>query len=207
MEGRGRLREQPGVRRRVHVRPVVERVRVAGPLHPVVARPAAVRLNRPAADHRERPPELVQLCVVDQVATLDHRVGCERVDRAYCACQHLRGQRLLRAKGRAEGCSQAGQERHACRGLGVEHVSIGHVRERREHGARGRAWGELGAVDQGQPGTGTQHAAAGLIAPRALKRGAARRDRAEAPRGGFLADALAHAARVRHHPSERKPRP
>ena len=80
VEGRGRLREQPGVRRRVHVRPVVERVRVAGPLHPVVARPAAVRLNRPAADHRERPPELVQLCVVDQVATLDHRVGCERVD-------------------------------------------------------------------------------------------------------------------------------
>ena len=172
---RGRRLEQSGVAGRVEVGPVVERVRIAGLLDPVVAGRAASGIDGAAGQHRERSRELVGLRVVDQVAALDDRAGRERADGAHRACQDVGGQRLVRAEGRGEGRSEPGQERDAGRRLGVEHVRVGDVGERCEHRDRRSPRSKVGAVDQRDAARHAQDAAPGWVAPDALERRAARR--------------------------------
>ena len=72
-------RQQPRMLRSVEVGAVVERIRVARQLDAVVAGRGR---TTPAAERGQRPPELVALVVVDQVAALDDRVRAQRPDRA-----------------------------------------------------------------------------------------------------------------------------
>ena len=103
--------EETGMPGSVEIRAVVEGIRIARELDPVVA----ARVNQPTAQHAHRPGKLIALVVVDQVAALDHRVGPERPDRADGAVQHLGGQRLLGPEGRLERIAEPVQERDAGR--------------------------------------------------------------------------------------------
>ncbi len=67
--------EQTGVAGRVEIGAVVERIGVERRLHAEVAAAATSGADRSAVERGERVRELVCLVIVDQVTTLDHRIG------------------------------------------------------------------------------------------------------------------------------------
>jgi hypothetical protein len=108
-----RGRQRPRMARRVVVRPEVERVRVAGGLHAVVAPGAAVRAHDAALQHPDRRLELVLLRGVDDVARDHHRLGPLACQPSHGGVEHLGGERLLGPERRVERRAQAVEKRHA----------------------------------------------------------------------------------------------
>ena len=134
--------------RRVDVRAVIERIRVEGGLDAVVAIWPAAGVHDAAVQHGERVGEFVALVVVDQVAALDHELRTECADGVGGAREDPRRQGLLGAERRLERSTEAVEERDPCGRRGVEHVGVGDVGERCNHGDGRGAPAELGPVDQ-----------------------------------------------------------
>src|SRR5919201_1442076 len=100
----------------VQIRPVVER--------PRVARFPATGVYASTMKRGERGLELIVLRVIDEVASLDDRVGLNRIDRPYCAGEDLHRQRLLGAERRGERAPQSIEERPPRRRLLVQNVRV-----------------------------------------------------------------------------------
>jgi hypothetical protein len=160
--------------RRVDARPVDQRIRVAGRLHAVVAGGAAVGVDPPAAQHRERHVQLVLLRVVDHITGLEHGGGMQPVDGRDHAREDERRQGLLRAERRRERRAQPVEHLDPRRGLLVRDVRVGQLCEDGEPLDRSRGVGELGAVGHRLGGADLQPAVAVRIDPRAHPRGAGR---------------------------------
>ncbi len=101
--------------------------------------------------------------------------------------QHLRRERLLRAEGRLERDPEAVEERDPRRGLRIEDMCIGQVRDRRQNADRARGGPELGPPPQRLARRRDEHSGAAWVAVGRAQGRAARvgcdRARAAAARG------------------------
>ena len=93
----------------VDVGAIEERVRGGRCLHTDVAPVARVGADLTAAEHAERPRELVPLGVVDQVARLEDECRMDGVHALHGGGQNLGRQGLLRPERRGDRCRRAGR--------------------------------------------------------------------------------------------------
>jgi hypothetical protein len=161
------------VPRRVHVRPVVERVGVGGGLHAPVTVGARIGHGGAAAKQRQRPFELVALRGVDQVAGHEHALRLAPVVyRGDGRGEQLCRERLLGPKRAPQARPKPVEERDPRGRLRIPHVYVAYLREACQHALRPPAAPELGPVAKGHCRPAREHPVAVVVDERAGERGA-----------------------------------
>ena len=222
-------RERARVARRVVVRPEVERVRVAGGLHAVVAAGAAVRAHRAAVEHRHGGVELVLLRGVRDVAGDHHGLRTLAAQRPDGGIEDLGGERLVGAEGRVRAGPRGGRgtargpatprRARACRSAGRRWRACdraapgcpGRAAARRGRRARGsrrrrgrRAWSAASRCPAARPPARSRRS---RRAPSSTTRASGRITPPSAPRRPALGGRAGRRARSRRRRARAGPRP